>query len=91
MVEHSSANPKVPGLIPGPVAYRGYGLWRGMFHASFSWSGPLLPKGCGCIGCLSPMHKKDPRVLFEKRRGQPQKFWPLVSTIVGSTLPQDCV
>ena len=21
MVEHSSANPKVPGLIPGPVSY----------------------------------------------------------------------
>ena len=22
MVEHLSANPKVPGLIPGPVSYR---------------------------------------------------------------------
>ena len=22
MVEHSSANPKVPGSIPGPVSYR---------------------------------------------------------------------
>ena len=32
-------------------------------------SGPQLPKGCGCIGFLSPMHKKDPRFLFEKRRG----------------------
>ena len=27
-----------------------------MFHASYSWSGPQLPKGCGCIGFLSPMH-----------------------------------
>ena len=37
------------------------------------------------------MHKKDPRFLFEKRRGQPCKFWSLVSIIDGSTLPQDCV
>ena len=34
VVEHSSANRKVPGSIPGPVAYRGNGLWWGMFHAS---------------------------------------------------------
>ena len=26
VVEHSSANPKVPGLIPGPVSYWGHGL-----------------------------------------------------------------
>ena len=26
VVEYSSANPKVPGSIPGPVSYRGYGL-----------------------------------------------------------------
>ena len=26
VVEHSSANPKVPSLIPGPVSYRGHGL-----------------------------------------------------------------
>ena len=26
VVEHSSANPKVPGLIPGPVSYLGHGL-----------------------------------------------------------------
>ena len=26
VVEHSSANPKVPGSIPGPVLYRGHGL-----------------------------------------------------------------
>ena len=35
--------------------------------------------------------QKDQRVLFEKRRGQPQEFWCLVSTIDGSALPQDCV
>ena len=35
--------------------------------------------------------QKDPRFLFEKRRGQPREFWSLVSTIDGSTLPQDCV
>ena len=50
-----------------------------------------LPKAIGCIGFLSPMHIKDPRFLFEKRRGQPREFWSLVSTIDGSTLPQDCV
>ena len=38
-----------------------------------------------------PYAQKDPRLLFEKRRGQPQEFWSLVSTIDGSTLPQDCV
>ena len=26
VVEHSSANPKVPGSIPGPVSYQGHGL-----------------------------------------------------------------
>ena len=26
MVEHSSANPKVPGSIPGRVSYQGHGL-----------------------------------------------------------------
>ena len=26
VVEHSSANPKVPGSIPGPVSYWGHGL-----------------------------------------------------------------
>ena len=26
MVEHSSANPKVPGSIPGLVSYRGHGV-----------------------------------------------------------------
>ena len=26
VVEHSSANPKVPGSIPGLVSYRGHGL-----------------------------------------------------------------
>ena len=26
VVEHSSANPKVPGSILGPVSYRGHGL-----------------------------------------------------------------
>ena len=26
VVEHSSANPKVPGSIPDPVSYQGHGL-----------------------------------------------------------------
>ena len=39
-----------------------------LLHVSYSWSGPQLPKGCGCIGFLSPMHKKitDP---YSKREG----------------------
>ena len=32
--------------------------------------------------------QKDPRFLFEKRKGQPREFWSLVSTIDGSTLSQ---
>ena len=38
-----------------------------------------------------PYVQKDSKFLFEKRRGQPREFWPLVSTKDGSTLPQDCV
>ena len=38
-----------------------------------------------------PYEQKYPRFLSEKRRGQPQEFWSLVSTIDGSTLPQNCV
>ena len=33
----------------------------------------------------------DPRFLFKNRRGQPQKFWSLVSTIDGGIQPKDCV
>ena len=87
VVKHLSANPKVPGSILGPVSYRVHGLWwrMYMYKASYSWSGPQLPKGCGCYA------QKDPRFPFEKRRGQPREFRSLVSTIDGSTLPQDCV
>ena len=35
--------------------------------------------------------QKDPRFLFEKRRGQPWEFLSLISTIDGSTVSQDCV
>ena len=63
MVEHSSANPKVPGSIPGLVSC--------MLHASYSWSGPQLPKGCGCLGFLSPMHKKIPDSYSKREGGNP--------------------
>ena len=53
MVEHSSTNPKVPGSIPGPVSYRVMDYDEACFRH-------LTPKGCGCIGFLSPMHKKIP-------------------------------
>ena len=62
-----------------------------MFHASYYWRGPQLLKGCGCLGFLSPMHKKIPDSYSKKRRGQPREFWSLVLTIDGSTLLQDCV
>ena len=71
MVEHSSANPKVPSSIPGLVSYQGHGLLCGMFHASYSWSGPQLPKGCGCIGFLSPLHKKIPDSYLKREGGNP--------------------
>ena len=38
-----------------------------------------------------PYAQIERRFLFEKRRGQPREFWFLVSTIDGSTLPQECV
>ena len=60
-----------------------------MFHASYSWSGPQLPKGCECIGFVSPMPKKIPDSYLKRGGGNPGKS--LVSTIDGSTLPQDCV
>ena len=71
VVEHSSANPEVPSVIPGPVSYQGHGLWWGMFHAPYSWCGPQLPKGCECIGFLSPMHKKIPDSYSKREGGNP--------------------
>ena len=71
MVEHSSANPKVRSSIPGPVSYRGHG---GMFHASYSWSGPQLLIGCGCLGSLSPMHKKIPDSYSNREGGNPGNY-----------------
>ena len=35
-----------------------------------------------------PYVLKGPRFLFEKRGGQPQEFWSLISKMDGSTLPQ---
>ena len=42
-----------------------------MYHAPYSWSGPQLPKGCGCIGFLSPMHKKIPDSYLKREGGNP--------------------
>ena len=50
-----------------------------------------LPKAAGVSRISVPYAQKDPRFLFEKRRGQPWEYWSLVSTIDGCTLPQDCV
>ena len=60
-----------------------------MFHASYSWSGPQLPKGCGCIGLLSPMHKNIPDSYSKREGGQPWEFWSLVSMVV-HTNPRLC-
>ena len=38
---------------------------------SVHWSGPQLPKGCGCIGFLSPMHKKIPDSYLKREGGTP--------------------
>ena len=48
-----------------------------------------FPKAVGVW--ISPHAQKDPRFLFEKRRGQSRESWSLVPTKDGSTLPQDCV
>ena len=42
-----------------------------MYNASYSWSGPQLPKGCGCIGLLSPAHKKLPDSYSKREWGNP--------------------
>ena len=42
-----------------------------MFHESYSWSGPQLPKGCGCIGFLSPIHQKNPDSYLKREGGNP--------------------
>ena len=87
MVEHSSANPKVPSLIPGPVS------WIMMRHVTcvllLEWS--TTSQRLLVYRIPVPYAQKDPRFLIEKRRGQPLEFWSLVATIDGSTLPQDCV
>ena len=88
VVEHSSTNPKVPGSIPGIL-----GSWIMMRHVScillMEWS--TTSQRLWVYRISVPYAQKDPRFLFEKRRGQPREFWSLVSTIDGSTLPQDCV
>ena len=41
-----------------------------------------------CVYRISvPYAQKDPRILFKKRKGLPQEFWSLVSTIHGSIPP----
>ena len=40
-----------------------------MTSLEWSWSGPQLPKGCGCIGFLSPMHKKRFQIPIQKEKG----------------------
>ena len=74
-----------PGLIPGS--------WIMMRHVSciflLEWS--TTSKRLWVYRISVPYAQKDPRFLFEKRRGQPQELQSLVPTINGSTLPQDCV
>ena len=44
--------------------------------------------GCYLYKISVPYAQKDPRFLFEKRRGQLRELWSLISTIDGSTLPR---
>ena len=88
VVEHSSANPKVPwfdsetGLLPRS--------WIIMRHVScillLEWS--TTSQGLWVYMISVHYAQKDPRFLFEKRRGQPWEFWSLVSTIDGSNYPR---
>ena len=73
VVQHSSANPKVPGSILGLVSYgvMDYG------EACFMHLTPRL----WVYRISVPYAQKNPRFLFAKRRGQPREFWSLVSTI----------
>ena len=49
-----------------------------------------FPKAVGVLDfCL--LCTKRSLIPIQKEKGQPQEFWSLVSTIDGSTLPQDCV
>ena len=54
-----------PGLIPGS--------WIMMRHVPcillMEWS--KITKGCGCIGFLSPMHKKIPDSYLKREVGNP--------------------
>ena len=47
-----------------------------------------FPKAVGIYRISIPYAQKDPRFLFEKRRGQPREFWSHVSTIDGSHYPR---
>ena len=84
MVEHSSANPKVPGSISGPGLVPG--SWIMMRHVScillLEWSSTFAQR-LWVYRISVPYAQKDPRFLFEQRREQPREFWSLVSTIDG--------
>ena len=67
MVEHTSTKQKVPGSILGPVSSMGHGI----SNASYSWSGPQLPKGCGCKELMSLIHMKIQDTYSKKERGNP--------------------
>ena len=84
VVEHSSANlnpwfDSGPSLIPGS--------WIMMTYVSsillLEWS--TTSQRLWVYRIYVPYEQKDPRSLFEKRRGQPQEFWSLVSTMDGIT------
>ena len=51
-----------------------------MFHASYFWNGPQLPKDCGRIGFISSMHKIIPDSFLKGDGGNPGNsgVWLLV-------------
>ena len=78
VVEHSSANPKVPGWIPG----RSHTGVMDYDEACFVHLTPGVVHNTSQLLLVYrisvPYAHKDPRFLFEKRRGQPREFWSLV-------------
>ena len=88
MVEQSPANSKVLDFWPGLIL----GSWIMMRHVScillLEWS--TASQRLWVYRISVPYAQKDPKVLFEKSKGQPWEFWSLVSSIDGtcSTLPR---
>ena len=89
-MEHSSPNQKVPVRFLAQSQSGGMDYDEAcIMHLTPGLVHNIL-KAVGVYRISVPYAQKDPRFLFEKRRGPPREGWSLFSTIDG-TLPQDCV